>query len=278
MRRRPITSVERGSSPLDLAKSCSCASHAADHRPRWSSPSSPCSSPSAGPPRPRSADRRRPAPQGTVTGQAIKNGTVTKADLTKGAVRSLTATPARRWARRRSSTARSSLPTWAPASWARRSSPPARDRLEARPGLDRRWFGGERFPADGRHRLVHGIVRSTSWRSTHEPARRPSAASPAGGQPNIADDVVVVTPPASWPDPHRHRQAGPGNTIRIIACWTGDAGCLPPDTRPDALSLRDLRRALSQSAGSYRLHTKLPGGSEQDPRRSSACSDPPTLP
>jgi hypothetical protein len=41
--------------PLDVAQSPSCAPHAAARRPRWSSPSSPCSSPSAGLPRPRNA-------------------------------------------------------------------------------------------------------------------------------------------------------------------------------------------------------------------------------
>ena len=39
----------------DLPQSFTCASHAAARRPRWSSPSSPCSSRSAAPPRPRSA-------------------------------------------------------------------------------------------------------------------------------------------------------------------------------------------------------------------------------
>ena len=81
--------------PLDVAQSCSCASHAADHRPRWPSPSSPCSSRSAGPPRPRTLLDGGLLRKNTVTGTAIKNGTVSKADLTKGAVRSLTATPAR---------------------------------------------------------------------------------------------------------------------------------------------------------------------------------------
>ena len=56
--------------PLDLPQSCACASHAAGRPPRWSSPSSPCSSRSAAPPRPEAPHRRRPAAQEHVTGRA----------------------------------------------------------------------------------------------------------------------------------------------------------------------------------------------------------------
>jgi hypothetical protein len=47
-----------------------------------------------------------------------------------------------------------------------------------------------------------------------------AAATPAGGQPNIADDVVVVTPPAGWPDTVVVTgKPAPDNQIRIVACW-----------------------------------------------------------
>ena len=43
---------------------------------------------------------------------------------------------------------------------------------------------------------------------------------PTGGQPNIADDVVVVTPPADWPDTVVVTgKPAPNNQIRIVACW-----------------------------------------------------------
>ncbi len=57
-------------------------------------------------------------------------------------------------------------------------------------------------------------------------------ATPAGGQPNIADDVVAVSPPSSWPETVvLTGKPGPDNTIRIIACWTGQ-GAVPPTPDP----------------------------------------------
>ena len=45
-------------------------------------------------------------------------------------------------------------------------------------------------------------------------------ASPTGGQPNISDDVVAVTPPADWPDNVvLTGKPAVGNQIRVVACW-----------------------------------------------------------
>ena len=59
-------------------------------------------------------------------------------------------------------------------------------------------------------------------------AARQGAATPAGGQPNIADDVVMVSPPGDWDDNVvlTARPAG-GNQIRcrrLLDCagWAGD--------------------------------------------------------
>jgi hypothetical protein len=64
-----------------------------------------------------------------------------------------------------------------------------------------------------------------------------AASAPAaaiGGQPNIADDVVVVSPPASWPETVVVTgKPGGNNTIRVIACWTGVYPAQdPPDPGP----------------------------------------------
>ena len=72
-------------------------------------------------------------------------------------------------------------------------------------------------------------------------------AAPTGGSPNIADDVIMVSPPGDCgrqPDPQR--QAGAGNLIR-------DRGLLVRTERArarsrpgaDELPLRHLRRALA---------------------------------
>ena len=52
------------------------------------------------------------------------------------------------------------------------------------------------------------------------------------GQPNIADDVVAVSPPVGLAGlPHRHGQARADNTIRIVACWSAPSGTQPPTRR-----------------------------------------------
>jgi hypothetical protein len=61
-------------------------------------------------------------------------------------------------------------------------------------------------------------------------------AAPIGGQPNIADDVVVVTPPTGWSDfIVVTGKPAPNNAIRIVACWIRPdtiAAPDPPDPGP----------------------------------------------
>ena len=84
-------------------------------------------------------------------------------------------------------------------------------------------------------------------RTECQAVRRPPA-MPAGGQPNIADDVVAVTPPAAWPETIIVTgKPAPGQ-------HDPDHGVLDrrrrepvPTPGPTTLPLRDLRRALSQS-------------------------------
>ena len=185
----------------------------------------------------------------SVTGRDIKNGSVAKADLTKGAVRSLMATPARSVRSAQIVDGQVLAPDLGAGSVGQAQlAAGARHGVEARPGLRGRKFGGERFAADGRHRVVHRQrqrrLRPVRFARTLPGCR--GAAMPAGGQPNIADDVVAVSPPHGWSDfIVVTGKPAPDNAIRIVACWSGTAGDTPPDPPLDDLSLRDLRRALS---------------------------------
>ena len=171
--------------------------------------------------RPPSARARSPAKQ-------IKNGSVAKADLTKAAVRSLTATPASSVRSAQIVDGQVLAPDLGAGSVGQAPARPRRgDGIQARRGLDRRRFGGERVAADGRHRLVHGQrerrlrpVRRRLRTGARWPRRRPL---PTGGSPNLADDVVMVSPPVGLvrlPDPHgqaRSRQHDPDRGVLVGA-------------------------------------------------------------
>ena len=172
---------------------------------------------------------------GTITTKQIKNESIAKADLSKAAVKSLTATPA------------NSV-----------RSPQIADGSVLAPDLGAASVGaGELQPgavtasklaADsvGGGSVANGSLQTVDIGSftgsvqvnnflpfdSQKCQAFPATAVPAGGQPSIADDVVVVTPPASWPETIIVTgKPGADNTIRIIACWTGDAGA-PPTPGP----------------------------------------------
>jgi hypothetical protein len=167
----------------------------------------------------------------TITSRQIKNGSVAKADLSKAAVRSLAATPAN--SVRSAQIADGSvlapdlgLGSIGPgqlAAGAVSASKLAADSV------------GGGSVANGSLQTVDigsftGSVQVNTFRpfSTTEPCQAfPAAATPTGGQPNIADDVVAVSPPSSWPETVIITgKPGLDNTIRIIACWTGQ-GAVP---------------------------------------------------
>ena len=63
-------------------------------------------------------------------------------------------------------------------------------------------------------------VPSFTFTSTEPCQSAEAPATATGGQPNIADDVVVVSPPSGWPDTVVVTgKPAPGNRIRIVACW-----------------------------------------------------------
>jgi hypothetical protein len=59
-------------------------------------------------------------------------------------------------------------------------------------------------------------------------------ATATGGQPNIADDVVLVSAPSGWPDTVVVTgKPAPSNRIRIVACWIAPTdGSMPTPPAP----------------------------------------------
>ena len=171
----------------------------------------------------------------TVTGRQIKDGSVAKADLTKGAVRSLTATPANSVGSAQIVDGQVLAP----------------DLGAASVGPNQLAAGAvtaSKLAADsvGGGSVANGSLQTTDIGSFagsvnvdfdqfNEDTRRCEVAEapavPTGGQPNIADDVVVVTPPAGWSDfLVVTGKPAPNNAIRIVACWSTQPGNpQPPD-------------------------------------------------
>ena len=172
----------------------------------------------------------------TVTSRAIKNGTIAKADLSKTAVRSLTATPA-------GSVGSAQIVD---------GQVLAPDLGAAAVGPGQLAAGAVTASKLGAESVGGGSVANGSLQTVDigqftgslrpvpdfvltrdAPCQaRQGVAIPNGGQPAIGDDVIMVTPPSDWDDNVvlTARAAG-GNQIRVVACWI-----LPP-TGPSTLSL-----------------------------------------
>jgi hypothetical protein len=161
--------------------------------------------------------------KGTVTGRAIKNHSVAKADLTKGAVKSLTATPANSVRSAQIADGQVLAPDLgANAVGSAQIAPGAVGASKLAMGS----VGGGSV-ANGSLQTVDigsftGAVSVPNFVFTKsEPCQFAEAdAAPAGGQPVLADDVVLVSPPSGWPDTVIVTgKPGLGNRIRIVACW-----------------------------------------------------------
>jgi hypothetical protein len=178
----------------------------------------------------------------TITGKQIKNGSVAKADLTKGAVNSLIATPA--------SSVRSAQiadgSVLGPDLAAGAIGPG-----QLAPGA----VSASKLAADsvGGASVANGSLQTVDIGSftgsvnvdfgqfdtdTNRCQVAEAPASATGGSPNIADDVVVVTPPAGWSDfLIVTGKPAPNNAIRIVACWSPpSSGPTPPN--PPAATFR----------------------------------------
>ena len=175
--------------------------------------------------------------KGTITSKQIKNGSVAKADLSRTAVRSLTAIP--------------------PSSV--RSAQIADGQVLA-PDLGVGSVGGSQLATGavtasklatdsiGGASVANGSLQTidigsfagsvnVDFPAFNDTDRRcqvaeaPAAPVAPGGNANLADDVVAVSPPAGWSDfLIVTGKPAPGNVIRIVACWSAPS---PPPAAPD---------------------------------------------
>jgi hypothetical protein len=173
--------------------------------------------------------------KGTVTSRAIKNGSLAKADLSKAAVKSLQRTPANSVGSAQivdgqvlaPDLGAGSVTGAALAAGAVTSSKLAADSV------------GGGSVANGSLQTVDIGAFAGSLRpvpdfvfTKADPCQvRQGPAVATGGQPNISDDVVVVTPPADWSDNVvLTAKPAPGNQIRVVACWVPKASDSDPLT------------------------------------------------
>jgi hypothetical protein len=161
--------------------------------------------------------------KGSVTGRAIKNGSIGRVDLSKAAVRSLTTTPANSVRSANIVDGQVLAPDLGASSVTASALAPGSVTASK---LAPNSIGGGSV-ANGSLQTLDigsfaGAVSVDSFLSfnTEQCQVFPAAATPTGGDPNIADDVVVVTPPSSWPENILVTgKPGPNNTIRIVACF-----------------------------------------------------------
>ena len=187
--------------------------------------------------------------RGTITTKQIKNGSVAKADLSKAAVRSLTATPASSVRSAQIVDGQVLAPDLGAGSVGQAQLAPGAVTASKLAGDS---VGGGSV-ANGSLQTVDigsftGSVNVDFGPFDKDQNRCQKAEAPAastGGSPNIADDVVVVSPPSGWSDfLIVTGKPAPGNVIRIVACWSAPTGHDRARPAADDLPLRHLRRAV----------------------------------
>lgn len=166
--------------------------------------------------------------KGSVTSRAIKNGSVAKADLSNAAVNSLMSTPVNSVRTQQILDGQVLAPDIGAG---------AVGTAQLTPGA----VTASRLAADsvGGGSLANGSLQTVdigsfagaisvpnfTFTNTNPCQAAEADATPVGGAPNIADDVVLVTPPAGWPDTVEVTgKPAPGNRIRIVACWSPTGG------------------------------------------------------
>lgn len=174
--------------------------------------------------------------KGSITSRQIKNGSVAKADLSKTAVRSLTAIPASSVRSAQIADGQVLAPDLGLGSVGQgQLAPGAVTASKLAPDS----IGGASV-ANGSLQTVDigsfaGSV-NVDFPAFNDTDRRcqvaeaPGAAVAPGGNANLADDVVAVSPPAGWSDfLIVTGKPAPGNVIRIVACWSAPVNATPTD-------------------------------------------------
>jgi hypothetical protein len=180
--------------------------------------------------------------RGSITSKQIKNGSVAKADLSKTAVRSLTAIPASSVRSAQIADGQVLAPDLGLGSVGQAQLAPGAVTASK---LATDSIGGASV-ANGSLQTVDigsfaGSV-NVDFGPFNDTTNRcqvvETPALPAGGNPNLADDVVAVSPPAGWSDfLVLSGKPAPGNMIRIVACWSAPTGAtIGPD--PGVTTLR----------------------------------------
>jgi hypothetical protein len=177
--------------------------------------------------------------KGTITSRQIKNGTIAKADLSKTAVRSLTAIPPSSVRSAQIADGQVLTPDLGLGSVGQGQLAPGAVTASK---LASDSIGGASV-ANGSLQTVDigsfaGAVQ-VDFPAFNENDRRcqvaeapaTPAAGAAAGNASLADDVVAVSPPAGWSDfLIVTSKPAPGNVIRIVACWSAPS---PTPTPPD---------------------------------------------
>ncbi|HEY0363555.1 MAG TPA: hypothetical protein VGC83_14850 [Solirubrobacteraceae bacterium] len=179
--------------------------------------------------------------KGSITSRQIKNGSVAKADLSKTAVSSLTATPPSSVRSGQIADGQVLAPDLGLGSVGQgQLAPGAVTASKLAPDS----IGGGSV-ANGSLQTVDigsftGSVNVNFGQFDSDQNRCQvveTPALPAGGNPNLADDVVAVSPPAGWSDfLILTGKPAPGNMIRIVACWSAPVSTPSgPDPGPTTL-------------------------------------------
>jgi hypothetical protein len=179
--------------------------------------------------------------KGTITSRQIKNGSVARADLSKTAVSSLTATPSSSVRSDQIADGQVLAPDLGLGSVGQgQLAPGAVTASKLAPDS----IGGGSV-ANGSLQTVDIGSFTGSVNVDFDPfndttSRCQVVQTPAllaGGSPNLADDVVAVSPPAGWSDfLILTGKPAPGNMIRIVACWSAPTAMTSgPDPGPTTL-------------------------------------------
>jgi hypothetical protein len=175
---------------------------------------------------------------GTITTKQIKNGSLAKVDLSKAAVKSLTATPASSVRSAQIADGSVLAPDLGAASVGAAQLQPGAvtaSKLAANSVGSGSVANGSLQTAD--IGSFTGSVNINFDQFNKNSSRCQFAETPAvptGGSPSIADDVVAVSPPAGWSDfLIVTAKAAPGNFIRIVACWSARDDITNPTDFPD---------------------------------------------
>jgi hypothetical protein len=174
----------------------------------------------------------------TITTRQVKNGSLAKADLSKAAVRSLTATPARSVRSAQIADGSVLAPDLGAASVGATQLQPGAvtaSKLAANSVGSGSVANGSLQTADiGSFTGSVTVDFDTFDLDQNRCQQATTPAVPTGGSPSIADDVVAVSPPAGWSDfLIVTGKPAPNNAIRIVVCYSAPSGTStfdPPST------------------------------------------------